>query len=64
MIDLLQETKRLLEERDQTFEEIANGSGVGYHWLTKFSRDAHDPRISKLQRLYNYLQSRKQEQAA
>ena len=64
MIDLLRETKELLKDRDQSYRQIAEGSGVGYEWLAKFSQNIGDPRISKVQQLYNYLIQRKQDQAA
>lgn len=56
---LLQKTRDLLDKCDLSLPEIANMSGVGYEWLKRFKRRADpDPRVSRVETLHNFLESR------
>lgn len=47
--------RRLTESKGQLVE-VARGSGVPYHTLTKFAQgQVKDPRISTIQRLLDYF---------
>lgn len=40
----------------QTIDQIANGCGLGIHWLNSFTfRKQTDYGSTKIERLYNYL---------
>ena len=56
MNTLLNETKLLLAKADESRKVIANNSGVGYDWLTKFAQGRiPDPGVTRLQKLHDYL---------
>lgn len=58
--NLMEETLRLLEERQDTLPEIYVATGLNYYWLRKFkSREMKDPSVNKVQKLYEYLAGRK-----
>lgn len=59
-MDLLQETKQLLEERrkSETLEQIAKGAGINYWWMRSFAaRKINEPGYLKLSKLHSYLSS-------
>lgn len=52
------ETNKLLKQarKTMTTKAIAEGSGTGYEWLAKYQQGViTDPKISNLQKLYDYL---------
>lgn len=54
----------MLASREESLREIANGAGVGYHWLTKYWQGKFsEPGIFKIQRVHDYLLSRQREAA-
>lgn len=62
---LLDHTYRLLADRREhmTLREIADGSGLGYDWLSKFANRAiPNPGVINVQTLHDFLA--RQQQAA
>lgn len=60
---LLDATKERLASRQETLQEVADGAGVGYQWLAKFSQNRiADPSVNKVQAVHDYF-LRKQESA-
>jgi hypothetical protein len=59
MTNLLEQTRQMLSRETATHQAIADGAGVGYHWLVKFSQGRiPDPRISRIQKLHDFLSAR------
>jgi hypothetical protein len=57
--NLLDDTKRLLEAREDTFKVLAAETGLGFEWLSKLSQGRiPNPGVRKVQCLYDYLSSR------
>lgn len=57
---LLQETLRLLKDRQQTLPELAISSELPFHWLRKLaSREIDDPSVNRIQHLWECLTGRK-----
>ena len=60
-MNLLDETYRLLGEAREhmTLRQIADESGVNFHWLGKFAQRAYpEPSVVKVQKLHATLQTR------
>lgn len=56
MSDLYSQTLRLLAERAESLQSVADGANVGYHWLAKLNqRQIPDPGVNRLQRVHDYL---------
>jgi hypothetical protein len=55
---LLDKTYRLIAESGQTSRQMAEGSGLGYHWIAKLrQRTFSDPGVNSVERLHNYLRA-------
>jgi hypothetical protein len=53
---LLSRTYRLLDTSQQSYREVAQGTGLDIDWLKKFgTRRIREPGVLKTQRLYDYL---------
>ena len=53
---LLSKTYGLLDASPLTIREIADGAGVGYHWLGKFKqRKYSDPGVNAVESFYTFL---------
>jgi hypothetical protein len=66
-MNLLNDTYGLLDQarKNHSLRQIAEGSGVNYHWLAKFAQRAYpDPSVVKVQTLYSWLAERSCDQAA
>ena len=56
--DIYSETLALLDESEQTIDQIAQGAGVNRHWLAKLKQRKFDnPGVVTIQRLYVFLES-------
>lgn len=54
--DILEQTYQLLEADPRTIGEIAEQSGLNYHWLGKFKqRKFSDPGFKKISTLHAFL---------
>jgi predicted transcriptional regulator len=62
MSDLLTETKELFGKRPAylSYKNIAESTGLSEAWIKKFATLVDlDPRVSHVQKLYNYLKDLK-----
>lgn len=56
---MLDETYRLLDQCNLTYEEIARGAGVNVWWLRKLAiRTFDDPGTRRVERVYRFLRER------
>lgn len=54
--NLLKTTTELLNNDPRTIRQIADESGVNFHWLGKFKQGAFtNPGVVTVERLYTYL---------
>lgn len=59
-LTLHRKTVKLLETTPLTLIQIAESTGIGYHWLCKFKRGAfRNPGVNTVQNLYEFLTARK-----
>ena len=63
--NLLNETLRMLDQREQSAAEISSACGVSVRWLA-YLQNGHgsDYSVSKVQRVHDYLSVCAKEQAA
>lgn len=55
-MNLLESTKQLLSETDQSISYVAKQSSVGSRWLQFFVAGRFkDPGVTRVQRVYDYL---------
>lgn len=53
---LLNETKRLLEERKGEWPDIGRDTGLGYQWISKVMQGRiKDPGVNKVEKIYRHL---------
>jgi len=65
-MNLLEQTRALLASRgDTTLVEIAEGAGVDYSWLSKFSQGRiPDASVNRVQAVHNFLAQKRGARAA
>ncbi len=61
MESLLNETRKLLRNRTESLEDIADAAGVGLSWLQKMAgKGRQNPRVQALEQLNRYLKKSRQ----
>lgn len=56
MKDLNKETMRLVKSTTLTKQQIADGAGVGFQWISKYSQGRFkSPGVDRVQAVYNFL---------
>jgi predicted transcriptional regulator len=59
-LSLMNETLRLLKERNQTLPEVASATDIPFYWLRKFHYgEVKNPSVNRIQKLYEFLSGRK-----